>query len=401
MRKNFFCFISLLLFTAAAFSEIKNFKSQQVSISYYPIDNYLQIIEFNIQHQKGSGELEKDSREFCELVSKAQAAEKKFGIKDFNSAEESLSNSGLQVNACYNLLTSKNSSLKQVEEIFSKILERNVNVEFKNSFLVVTFDSQDLEILSSNAEHVFQKGNICSVEWSNKIRSMDVTVGRNLANTEIVQDYFPSNLSSPEKTAEEIEFMRYGLPELTGVERELQDNCDIVRLRHLEYYGNLIEEYKQKTGHYPFQDNVGGQTYAFIYNNKQKKYARDTNPSKHTQLPPKTFFTELEKGLGRQIDQLYDPQYAPTERPVFYIYMIEGDTYYFAVHLSKYYSFTQRVDDHYYKVEISNNSDPCCKIWAMEDLLSNSAYVEGKNMEIMKGKEGYFQEREDKHRREY
>ncbi len=37
-------------------------------------------------------------------------------------------------------------------------------------------------------------------------------------------------------------------------------------------------------------------------------------------------FVELEKGLDRKIDQMYDPQYAPTCRPIFYMYMIQGDT---------------------------------------------------------------------------
>lgn len=401
MKKNLLCFSVLFLFAVSGFSDVKNFRFQQVEISYYPGDNYLQVCEYNILHQKGSGDIENDFREFCELAEKAQAAGKRFGLKDFNSAEEKVMNMGQYVNARYDLISVKNSSLKQIEDIFSKILERNVNVEFKDNHIVIIFEGQGVEILDSNAEHVFQKGNICSLEWSNRIRVMEVTIEKDTVNTEQVCDFFPLEISSPEKTAEEIDFMRYGLPELTGVERELQDNCDIIRLKHLEYYGKLIEEYKEKTGHYPFQNNVGGQTYAFIYNNKQKKYARDTNPEIHTQLPPKTFINELEKGLGRKIDQMYDPQYAPTSRPVFYIYMIQGDTFYFAVHLSKYYSFSKRVDDHYYKVEISNVSEPSYKIWSLNDLLANPKFIEGKNMEIMKGKEGYFQEREDKHRHEY
>ena len=93
--------------------------------------------------------------------------------------------------------------------------------------------------------------------------------------------YVDEEITSPEKTQEEVDYLRNALPELTGLEKELQDDCDIVRLNHLKYYGELLEEYKIKTGHYPFQENSQTQIYAFIYNNIQKEYASDTNPNKH------------------------------------------------------------------------------------------------------------------------
>ncbi len=96
---------------------------------------------------------------------------------------------------------------------------------------------------------------------------------------------------------------------------------------------------------------------------------------------------------------MYDPQYAPTCRPIFYMYMIQGDTYYFAVHLSKYYPFSKRVDRNYYKVEISNKSEPSYKFYTIKELSENNKYIEA--VSIPPKKEGYFLEREEKHRNEY
>ena len=58
---------------------------------------------------------------------------------------------------------------------------------------------------------------------------------------------------------------------ITIPEQAYQDDCDVVRLQHLSYYGNLIEEYKDKVGKYPFEGEEQ-QVYAFIYNKNQKEY---------------------------------------------------------------------------------------------------------------------------------
>ena len=190
--------------------------------------------------------------------------------------------------------------------------------------------------------------------------------------------------------------MLFRSPALDKTEQEYQDDCDIVRLQHLLYYGKLIEEYKQKVGKYPFEGEKQ-QVYAFIYNNKQKKYCKDTNPNKHKQVSPKEFFAELEKGIGRQIDQLFDPQYVPSGRPVFYIYMIDGNQYFFAVHLSKYYPFSKKVDSNYYKIELSNISEKDYKFYTVQELENNKKYQESTSKKLG----GYFDIRKNEHIREY
>ena len=79
--------------------------------------------------------------------------------------------------------------------------------------------------------------------------------------------------------------------------------------------------------------------------------------------------------------------------------MIQVDTYYFAVHLSKYYPFSKRGDRNYYKVEISNKSEPSYKFYTIKELSENNKYIEA--VSIPPKKEGYFLEREEKHRNEY
>ncbi|MCR4790546.1 MAG: hypothetical protein K5839_05650 [Treponemataceae bacterium] len=179
-------------------------------------------------------------------------------------------------------------------------------------------------------------------------------------------------------------------------EKAYQDDCDIVRLQHLLYYGKLIEEYKEKNGKYPFEGQEM-QVYSLIYNEAQKKYCQDTNPYEHILVEPGEFFAELENGLGRQLDQLFDPQYVPTKRPVLYIYMIDGDQYFFAVHLSKNYPFAKKVASGYYKAEISNISEEKYKFHTVEELENDEAYQKAS----MGTLGGYFDLRKKQHIREY
>ena len=95
-------------------------------------------------------------------------------------------------------------------------------------------------------------------------------------------------IQSPEKSEEEIDYLKNAYPELTGIEKKLQDDCDIERLKHLAYYGNLIEEYKEKTGHYPLQNGSEKETYTLIFNGIQKEFSEDTNPNPHELEAQKT-----------------------------------------------------------------------------------------------------------------
>ena len=183
---------------------------------------------------------------------------------------------------------------------------------------------------------------------------------------------------------------------VTLPEQAYQDDCDVVKLQHLSYYGNLIEEYKNKVGKYPFEGEKQ-QVYAFIYNNNQKEYCDDTNPYSHIQKTPKEFFSELEKGLGRKIDQLFDPQYVPSGRPVFYIYMIDENQYFFAVHLSKKYPFSKKVVSKYYKTEISNIPDEEYLFYKIEELERNETFKKATSKNLG----GYFEVRKNQHIREY
>lgn len=283
-----------------------------------------------------------------------------------------------------------------MEDLFSRTLKRKVSIKVENNKINMYFDGTGIQIRSNNTENAYQKGKEIILSWPTRLSKMELVFGLENQNSESILPYLNEKISSPELSAEEVDYLKNASPALDKTEQEYQDDCDIVRLQHLLYYGKLIEEYKQKVGKYPFEGEKQ-QVYAFIYNNKQKKYCKDTNPNKHKQVSPKEFFAELEKGIGRQIDQLFDPQYVPSGRPVFYIYMIDGNQYFFAVHLSKYYPFSKKVDSNYYKIELSNISEKDYKFYTVQELENNKKYQESTSKKLG----GYFDIRKNEHIREY
>jgi len=174
-----------------------------------------------------------------------------------------------------------------------------------------------------------------------------------------------------------------------------QADADIVRLQHLKYYGELVEEYAQKNGLYPFQGEGDIPVYVHVANTQQKKYVQGTIPYEHTVASMQQFVARLEEGLGRTIDEKYDPQYVPSYKPNFYIYMIYKDTFFFAVHLHHAFPFAKKVGEHYYKLEISNLPTPQNRAARLSDLLMDESFA--REIEKAPVKAGFFTEREALH----
>lgn len=399
MKKSVATVFLSILFACKIFSQALNFAAEETYIAYYPASSYANIREYNIQHKKECGNLQKDVDSLKAKIKSAKYAEEKFQIKNFFSAEESLFKEGKSVNGSYDLLTSEQASLQLAEELFSSVMGTSVKFYVQGEKIQMTFDGTRLSFGTHNCENGYRKGNTVILEWPNRISKMELSFSRKNPATEAIAQLVEEKIQSPEKSEEEIDYLKNAYPELTGIEKKLQDDCDIERLKHLAYYGNLIEEYKEKTGHYPLQTGSEKETYTLIFNGIQKEFSEDTNPNPHELVSAKDFFAEIEKGLVRKVDQLYDPQYVPTTRPVFYIYMVRKDSYYFAVHLSKYYPFSTRIAANYYKVQVSNKSYPASKIYTIKQLEEDPNFKQAVSKPFTNEK--YFLERRKKHLREY
>jgi hypothetical protein len=177
---------------------------------------------------------------------------------------------------------------------------------------------------------------------------------------------------------------------------EFQINADIVKLNHLNYYGNLLNEYKTKTGKYPFQGEERNlPIYIYVANDEQIEGTKPGPPFSHREIGFQEFVEEVEKELGKEILEYYDPQYRPDAKPNFYMYMIRNNTYFFAIHVHRPYPFARKIADGYYKIELSNNpsNDNKAQLWS--NLVVNPEFIKELNKPIEK--EDFFKERENKY----
>jgi hypothetical protein len=176
------------------------------------------------------------------------------------------------------------------------------------------------------------------------------------------------------------------------MERQYQTDADIVRIRHFDHYAQLLTRYYEKAGKYPFQNEKDAPVYVFIMSDLQEKDFKDTIPYHHYTVNDRYFFEELSNVLNEQASEKYDPQKVASGRPNVYIYMVDGDDFYFAVHLYGGNKFSKNVGKDYHKMELSNRDDEQNKLFSYHTLKNDSGYTELVNRTVQK--QGYFDELE-------
>ena len=173
---------------------------------------------------------------------------------------------------------------------------------------------------------------------------------------------------------------------------EFQKDADIVRLRHIQHYGNLITEYNRKSGTFPLMGETHLPTYVLIASPEQFDDIQERLPIEYRSLSFVHLVQELERVLGRQIDEYYDPQFEPDGKPNFYIYMTEGESYYLAVHTDEAFAFSNPISQGYNKVEISNTPDHAPHLLAPEVLFAREDFKAAIARPI--SKPGFFDSRD-------
>lgn len=181
----------------------------------------------------------------------------------------------------------------------------------------------------------------------------------------------------------------------TEAANDFQTDADIVRLNHLEYYGNLLVEYNQKTGSYPFSSDADVPLYIFVASPEQVDDIQGGPPYRHKVVEFKKLIEEFRTVLGKDIKEYYDPQFEPDRKPNFYIYMVDGGTYNFAIHTSQPFSFSNPVAPGYNKVEITNNKNGSPHLIYPKDLFSMEEFQKARSQKISKPE--FFTSREDKY----
>lgn len=118
-----------------------------------------------------------------------------------------------------------------------------------------------------------------------------------------------------------------------------QRDADHIRAVHLMEWAALIDEYHDKTGHYPLSDRQTGEEPVLVQimtkeqqeyfdpNNKNYKKKMDNKGKGFKSVSVHEFVSEIERELGRDIDERYDPQRVTTTFPNYLSYFAKDGDY--------------------------------------------------------------------------
>ncbi|MCP3887448.1 MAG: hypothetical protein GY702_01050 [Desulfobulbaceae bacterium] len=170
--------------------------------------------------------------------------------------------------------------------------------------------------------------------------------------------------------------------------KDYQHDADIVRLNDILLFSKYIDEFKSKTGRFPLQGVSDLPNYVNIATADQKQYIKGSPPNDHVVSELEILIDDLKTVLGNSIETPFDPQKVPVNKPNHYIYMIKGNTFYFAVHLHNSYGFTRNIGKYYNKLEISNTHNPKSGIWNYNVISTNQEFINACSTSLHKL--GYF-----------
>lgn len=188
-------------------------------------------------------------------------------------------------------------------------------------------------------------------------------------------------------------FMQLSCSEFEGgTSKSMQEDFDKIRLDHVLIISNLVNEYKENNGHYPFANLSELPVYVTIASDEQIKNNKgksrifiDLNTritDGNTPKKPKSikkisfqeFKTELESGLQRTITVPIDPQKVPVNKPSIYIYTYYLDVFDVTAFLHNKFTFTRNLNQFNNKITIGNRSHSASAIWTPQDLMKQEEF---------------------------
>lgn len=177
-----------------------------------------------------------------------------------------------------------------------------------------------------------------------------------------------------------------------GTSKSMQEDFDKIRLDHILIINDLVNEYKEKVGHFPFANYSEKPVYVTIATEEQIKNdkgrsnvfldlttrAVDGNipeqPKSIEEVTLQEFTSKLEKGLQRTVKVPVDPQKVPVNKPSLYYY-----TYYLGVFdvtafLHNNFSFARNLGEFFNKITVGHRSYPHSGIWTPIDLMEQQEF---------------------------
>ncbi|MBU1043144.1 MAG: hypothetical protein KJ915_01945 [Candidatus Omnitrophica bacterium] len=186
-----------------------------------------------------------------------------------------------------------------------------------------------------------------------------------------------------------------------GTLKPLQDDFDKFRINDIKYLYSIVQEYKQKTGYFPFEKESDEIPVIVIFESKLQasqhkgKYnimvdlesrGRPEAPKKIDIKPYEEFYQEIDQVLAKKIIRKFDPQKVPTNKPCLYIYVVYKNIIDISAFLHNDLVFARKLSPFNNKLAISSHTSsyPDFGVWNLEELENQSEYKDFMSLPINK-----------------
>lgn len=148
---------------------------------------------------------------------------------------------------------------------------------------------------------------------------------------------------------------------------------DAERIRDVHTIANIVEQFKEKTGHYPYEENFSNVRSGYVAVPISVNITDKALPEQYRYPPPgfsggiipnDEFLAYLRESLGPNITLPYDD--APLPR--FYQYHFDGKNYFVSAVLYAPNEFTRMMRENWHKYQVGSVSNPQFKIRLFKDI---------------------------------
>jgi len=148
-------------------------------------------------------------------------------------------------------------------------------------------------------------------------------------------------------------------------EEDYQRCADTVRQEDMFAIAQMVEDYQETAGHYPFQTTDETVTEALLASRDLSEIERRGPPGDPMTIIDKdVFYDEVARVLGaKQVKRLADPQKVAVSAPNFYQYRVYSGGYSISVNLYNPVPQSVELGPNYHKLQVGSEYDPDQKIY--------------------------------------
>lgn len=180
-----------------------------------------------------------------------------------------------------------------------------------------------------------------------------------------------------------------------GTYEPMQEDFDRIRLDHLFVIAELMHEYEEHAGHFPFAESADGKPVAVVIASEEQRKNDDGRvpvmldletravngklPDRPPRIDMRTadeLTAELGFVLERKVTLPIDPQKVPVNKPSVYVFTCYRDVFDVSGFLHNDFPFARKLGDFNYRVAIANRANPESGIWTAEKLMVHPKFIE-------------------------